>query len=183
MASKQVQRQRREATEETQGTAQQVASQAKEQVQEKADEARGRASERLRDQLDRQSTTLGERVGPFADALRKAADHLESEGSAPGAKAARDSADRVDRLSRYLTSSRSDRLLADLERFARRRPWAAGGIGGAFGFVAARFLKASSEGRYEAAGGRGPSGLSSARGAARALPEARRDAGKGSGAR
>jgi len=47
------------------------------------------------------------------------------------------------------TGSPVERLLADVERFARRKPWMAGAIGTSIGFMASRFLKASSEGRYQ----------------------------------
>jgi len=133
------------ATDGATGKAQEVATQAKEQVQE----AKGRASERAREQLDTRSTQLGEQVTSFAEALRKAADHLREQGNEPGAKAAGSAAGQVERLSEYLTDSSSDRFLRDLETFGRRRPWAAGGVGAVLGFVAARFVKASSENRYE----------------------------------
>ena len=60
-------------------------------------------------------------------------------------------ADQVEQLTSYLRSSDSDRFLGDIETFARQRPWAAGGIGVVAGFIAARFLKASSESRYTGA--------------------------------
>src|SRR5581483_2842981 len=78
-------------------------------------------------------------------------EHLEGEDGSAGAKAAHRAADQAERLAGYLHGSDANGLLADLESFARRRPWAAGGIGVAAGFVAARFLKASSERRYETA--------------------------------
>ena len=47
-----------------------------------------------------------------------------------------------------------DRILGDLEDFARRRPWVVGAVATTAGFVASRFLMASSQRRYE---GRYPS--------------------------
>ena len=40
-------------------------------------------------------------------------------------------------------------MLRDVEDFARRRPWIVAGIGLAAGLAASRFLKASSERRYD----------------------------------
>ena len=42
-----------------------------------------------------------------------------------------------------------DRILADLEDFGRRQPLAVMGLGVVAGFVASRFIKASSRERYE----------------------------------
>lgn len=132
------------------GKAQEIAGQAKEQVQETAEQVKGKASGRVREQLDSRSTALGEQVGSFGGALRKAGEHLRAEGNESGAKAAHRAADQVERLGGYLTGSGSDRFLGDLEDFGRRRPWAAAAVGAALGFVGARFVKASSESRYDA---------------------------------
>jgi len=140
----------REASEGMSGKAQEVAAQAKEQVQEKAGEVKTKASDRLREQLDTRTTQLGHEIGSFADALRKAAQHLENEGKQSGAKAAHQAVTQLERLGRYLTDSDSNRFLGDAERFGRQRPWAAGAIGAVAGFIGARFLRASSESRYQA---------------------------------
>jgi ElaB/YqjD/DUF883 family membrane-anchored ribosome-binding protein len=120
-----------------------------EQVGVKAGELRGQARERMREEVDRRSTEFGGHVDSFAQALRRSAEQLERDDKAAPARVAHQAADRVERLGGYLQGSSADRILGDLERFGRERPWLAGGIGTALGFVAARFLKASSEGRYE----------------------------------
>jgi len=125
---------------------QEVAEQAKEQVLETVGEVKGRGLEQVRSQLDTQSTNVAERIAPVAEAVRKAGQHLHGEGNRAGAKGAEQVATWVDRLAVYLRDARSDRILADVEAFARRRPWATGAIGATFGFVGARFLKASSTG-------------------------------------
>ena len=48
-------------------------------------------------------------------------------------------------------------MLHDAEDFARRRPWAVAGIGLIAGLAASRFLKASSERRYDSRGSGHPS--------------------------
>jgi hypothetical protein len=139
----------RETTEGAGAKAREVVSQSKEQVQQKAGEVKGSAMERVRDQLDSQSTRLGEQLTPFAHALRETSMHLEEDGQSSGAKAAQGAADQAERLALYLKESDSDRILGDVEDFARRQPWLAGAIGLATGFVAARFLKASAARRGE----------------------------------
>ena len=59
-------------------------------------------------------------------------------------------ADRSERLGAYLSTANSDRLLRDLEDFARRQPWLVAGAGALAGFLTARFVKASSGSRYAA---------------------------------
>jgi hypothetical protein len=54
----------------------------------------------------------------------------------------------VERLGRYLRDGNGDVFLNDLEKFGRKRPWISGGVGMALGFAASRFLKASSDRRY-----------------------------------
>ena len=141
--------QSREASGGTVGEAQDVVAQAKEQVQEKAEEVKGQALDRVREELDARSTQAGDQATSFGQALRKAAQHLEVEGNRGGAKATHRVAEQVERLGSYLMNSRSDRFLADVERFGRQRPWAAGAVAAMAGFVGARFLKASSERRFD----------------------------------
>ena len=52
-------------------------------------------------------------------------------------------AERTERLGGYLSSANSDRLLRDVEGFARRQPWLMAAAGATAGFLASRFLKAS----------------------------------------
>jgi hypothetical protein len=131
--------------------AQEAATQMKEQAQQKAEEVKGQASDKVRGQLERRSTDMADQVGPFAQALHKAGDDLASHGNASGGKVAHRAGDQVEQLASYLRSSGSDRFLGDIEGFARQRPWVAGGVGVVAGFMAARFLKTSSESRYSSA--------------------------------
>jgi hypothetical protein len=131
--------------------AQEAATQVKEQAQQKAEEVKAGASDKVRGQLDTRSTEMADQIAPFAQALHKAGDHLVSQGNGAGGKAAHRAGDQVEQLASYLRGSGSDRFLGDIEGFARQRPWAAGGIGVVAGFMAARFLKASSESRYTSA--------------------------------
>lgn len=131
------------------GAGDSAAAQAKEQVQQKAEEVKGQASQRVREQLDTRSTQAGEQASSFAEAVRSAARQLQDDGNDGAAKAVHQAADRLEQLSGYLTGSGSDRFLGDLERLGRQRPWVVGALGATAGFLGARFLKASSESRYD----------------------------------
>jgi ElaB/YqjD/DUF883 family membrane-anchored ribosome-binding protein len=129
--------------------AQETARQATSQVQEKAQQATSQARGKLREQVDQRSTQAGEQVQPMAGALRKTSQQLREEGNEQPAKAADFVAERMERLASYLNETDSDRLLNDVEQFGRRRPWALAAGGAVVGFLASRFLKASSSRRYE----------------------------------
>jgi hypothetical protein len=150
------------------GKAKEVAAQVQDQVQEKASDLKGQAAARIRGQLDERSAQAGNQLSSIAQALRKGAEHLSSEGNDSGARAAHQAADHTDRLARYFSGANADQLVGDVERFARRKPWIVGAIGTSIGFMASRFLKASSEGRYR--GYRQP--LSTRPAVARELPVA-----------
>jgi hypothetical protein len=132
------------ATAQAQDKAQEVAGQA----QEKAQQAAGQAKEQMRTQVDQRSTQAGEQVSTQASDIRTVAEKLREEGKEGPAKVAEQAADRIEKVGSYLQQSDADRLLGDVEDFARQRPMAviAGGI--ALGLVASRFLKASQGERY-----------------------------------
>jgi hypothetical protein len=132
---------------------QETARQATGQVQEKAQQAKGQASDKLREQVDQRSTQAAEQVQPMASALRKTGEQLRNEGNEQPAKVADAVAERIERLGSYLQEADSDRMLNDVESFGRRRPWVLAAGGAVLGFVASRFLKASSSRRYQEAYG------------------------------
>jgi ElaB/YqjD/DUF883 family membrane-anchored ribosome-binding protein len=117
-------------------------------LQDKMDEVRGQFRARVREEVGRRSDELGSRADSIAKALSLGAEQLERNDEQGAARAAEQAADRVERIGQYLQRSSADMLIDDAESFARRRPWLVCGVGAAVGFVAARFLKASSEGRY-----------------------------------
>lgn len=120
-----------------------------EQVGEKAAEVRGQTGERVRQELDTRSTQAGEQVTTTADAIRKVGEQLRSEGNDRPARYADQAAERVERVGRYLSQADADKLLRDVEGFARRQPWLAAAGGAVLGFLASRFVKASSANRYQ----------------------------------
>src|SRR5690349_14518843 len=123
--------------------------QAKDIAQEKGQQAAQTARRGLRDQVDTRSTQAGERVSSAAQDARSVAEELRNQGKDQPARLAEQAAQRAESIGDYLQRADGDTILRDVEDFGRRQPWAviAGGI--ALGFAASRFLKASSERRYE----------------------------------
>jgi ElaB/YqjD/DUF883 family membrane-anchored ribosome-binding protein len=129
---------------ETQEKAREVAGQAQDKAREAAGQARGRASQ----EVDRRSTQAGEQVSSNASDARSVADELRKQGKDTPARYVEQAADRAERLGGYLQESDGDRILRDVEDFARRNPWAVAAGGLVLGFAASRMLKASSGERY-----------------------------------
>ena len=119
------------------------------QAKEKAQEAAGQAKGRVREQVDQRSTEAGEKVASTSNDLRSVSEQLRQQGQDAPAKLAEQAADRTQRLGSYLTESDADRILSDVEDFARKQPWAVVAGGLVLGFAASRFLKASSSERYQ----------------------------------
>jgi hypothetical protein len=136
----------------TEGTAQGASSpgeQAKEKVQDTAQQAAGQARGQLRRQVDERSTQAGEQVSSTAADVRSVAQQLREQGKEQPAKLADQAADRVERLGGYLQRADGEAILRDVEDFGRKQPWAVMFGGLAAGFLASRFLKASSSRRAE----------------------------------
>jgi hypothetical protein len=119
------------------------------QAKEKAQEAAGQAKGRVREQVDQRSTEAGQQVTSTAGDLRSVGEELRKQGKDTPAKLADQAAERTERLGSYLSESDADRILGDVEDFARKQPWAVVAGGLALGFAASRFLKASSSQRYQ----------------------------------
>jgi hypothetical protein len=141
----------------TSGGAEQASSgtteQAKEKVQETAQQAAGQARGQIRRQVDERSTQAGEQVASAASDARGVAQHLREQGKEQPAKLAEQAADRAERLGSYLKEADGEAILRDVEDFGRRKPWAVMAGGLAAGFLASRFLKASSTRRSQAGSG------------------------------
>jgi ElaB/YqjD/DUF883 family membrane-anchored ribosome-binding protein len=129
---------------ETQEKAREVAGQAQDRAREAAGQARGRVSQ----EVDRRSTQAGEQASSNASDARSVADELRKQGKDAPARYVEQAADRAERIGGYLQESDGDRILRDVEDFARRNPWAVAAGGLLVGFAASRMLKASSGDRY-----------------------------------
>jgi hypothetical protein len=130
-------------TEQAIEKAQETAQQVQQQAGQKARQLKSQAGSKLRAELDNRSTQAGEQVSSTANAFRRVGEELRSEQKDGPARLAEEVADRAERVGRYLTESDGERILRDLERFARRRPWLIALSGAAAGFLASRFVKAS----------------------------------------
>ena len=133
---------------DTDRSSQSTTEQVKDRVQDAAEQARGKTRERIGEQMDTRSTQAGEQVRAAADAMRRTGDQLRQEGKETPAKLMEQVAERGERLGSYLTESNGDRILRDVESFARRQPWLFAGGSVVLGFFASRFVKASSGRRY-----------------------------------
>ena len=134
-------------------TAQQVKDQVKDAgraTEDRARSAAGQARRGFRDQVDRRSTEAGERISSQAGDVRSVAEELRRQGKDTPARLADQLADRAERFAGYLERTDGDRILRDVEDYARRNPWAVAASGLVAGFAASRFLKASSGQRYRA---------------------------------
>jgi hypothetical protein len=99
--------------------------------------------------------------------LRQTSGHLRSEGKDNVAKLVDRAADGGERLGTYLTQADGEQILRDVEDLARKQPWLFVGGSAVVGFLASRFMKASSSSRYQ---GRAPG---------RSYPQARGDVSAG----
>jgi hypothetical protein len=140
----------------TADTGESATDQVKDQVKEKAqvaqDKARGamgQARGRMSEQVDQRSTQAGERIAGTASDVRSIAEQLRNQGKDAPATLAEQVASQADRVGDYLKEASGDRILRDVEDFARRQPMLVAAAGLALGFAASRFLKASSSRRYE----------------------------------
>ena len=134
------------------GTTDQVKDQMRDKAQVAQDKARGalgQARGRLSDQVDQRSTQAGERIAGTASDVRSIAEELRNQGKDAPANLAEQVASQADRVGDYLKGASGDRILRDVEDFARRQPMLVAAAGLALGFAASRFLKASSSRRYQ----------------------------------
>jgi hypothetical protein len=137
-----------------------VVGQTKERTGEAAGSAMQTARTRARDEIDRRSSQAGDRALGTAGDMRAVSEELRRQGKEAPAKVADQAAQQIEKAGTYLRDADSDRLLQDVERFGRERPWAIAAAGVAIGMVAARALKASSAKRYRTLeGGKGPEGV------------------------
>jgi ElaB/YqjD/DUF883 family membrane-anchored ribosome-binding protein len=123
-------------------------------AQQKASELKEQGRSKLGETLDERSTQAGGQARQVAQALRRSGEQLREQGEGQQvAGMTEGAADRIERLGGYLERSGGDELLRDAEEFARRRPWMVAGLGLMVGLAASRFLKASSERRYDSTTG------------------------------
>lgn len=135
---------------------QSATEQVQERVQGVAQQAKSQTREQLRSQISDRSSQAGEQMSSAAHALRRTSEQLRNDGQGGGvAKLIDAAADRGERLGSYLTRADGEQILRDAENLARKQPWLFVGGSAVIGFLASRFMRASSSGRYRAQGGSG----------------------------
>lgn len=156
-------------TDQARERAQEAGAQAKEKAQEAGAQARGQVSQ----QVDQRSTQVGEQATSAAEAMRQASQQLREKGNEPVANVMETVSQRVEGAGSWLRDADGDRILNDVEDFARGNPLAVVAGGVALGFALSRVLKASSQSRYESLRSSGPRyGSSSYGSSGTALPPA-----------
>lgn len=120
-------------------------------VRQTAQQAVDQSKSFLGKQVDDKTTEIGQQIGSVAQELRSVGDQLkQSPIAGPVAGYVDQGVGYVERLGQYLQDADSDRLIGDLEGFARQQPWAVAAGALVLGFAASRFLKTSSTRRYRA---------------------------------
>lgn len=132
------------------GQAGEAVQQAAGQAQEMAQSAAGQATGRLREQLDQRSSRFAEQINEQASDLRTVSQSLREQGKEGPAKAADRVAGYTEKVGNYLREKDTAALLSDVEDLGRHQPAAVGAGALALGFLASRFLKASSSRRFSA---------------------------------
>jgi hypothetical protein len=113
-------------------------------IMEKAADLAHGAKEQARAQYDeRKSAAVGE-LGSLASSLRRVVDDLgASHPNNMSGRVVSTIADRIETFGQSLEGKDLDRVIGDVETFARRNPAAFLGGAVALGFIASRFLKSS----------------------------------------
>jgi hypothetical protein len=119
------------------------------QAQSTGEQAARQAQHNLREQLNERSSQVAAKITERACDMRSVSEALREQGKDGPARAADRIAGYAENVGGYLREKDSDQLLADVEDFGRRQPWAIAAGGLTLGFIASRFLKASSSRRYE----------------------------------
>ena len=123
-------------------------------AQQKASELKDQGRSKLGEALDERTTQAGGQAREMAQVLRRSGEQLREQGEGHQvAGVTEGAADRIERLGGYLERTSGDEFLRDAEDLARQRPWMVAGLGLMVGLAASRFLKASSERRYDSSQG------------------------------
>jgi hypothetical protein len=135
-------------------TTEQVKERAQEvvgQVKETASSTKDRVGDRLTRVVQERSTQTGEQAIKMAESIRQSVGSMREQGQDAPAKLAEQAADRVQAVGLYLRDNDGDRILGDIEDFARRQPLVVAAGAFVIGLAGARFLKASSARRHQPA--------------------------------
>jgi hypothetical protein len=123
----------------------QTAQQAKEQTQQMAGQAIDKARTQVKSGLTEQKDRLADTVGSVAEALRGTGRQLQDQQHEGVGQYAFQAADMVESIGGYFREHSVDDVVHEVEDFARRQPALFLGTAFALGFLAARFIKSSSQ--------------------------------------
>lgn len=117
-------------------------------AREAVKQVKEKAGERIESKLSDSKTRAAETLSGVASTLHSSSQQLREQNQESASRAIERAAEGVERFATYLQDTNVDDVVASVHEFARRQP--AAFIGGAFalGFIASRFIKATSpEGR------------------------------------
>lgn len=117
--------------------------QAKDTALDKIDEAKSKGGELARDQVDQKSTQAGEAVASTAEDVRAVGETLREQGNDRAAMVVEQAAGYAQQAADYLRDTDPNKILSDVERIARKQPWAVTLGGLLVGFAASRVLRSS----------------------------------------
>jgi hypothetical protein len=142
------------ATTTTADTAQQMApgttakaQEVGERVQHEAQRLTQQAKDQGQAMFQEQKLAMAEQVSGLASALHNTAEHLKTQDQRAMAQYTEQAAEGLQRFSQTLKDRDLGSLMSQVENFARHQPGAFIGSAALLGFMAARFLKSSAEGR------------------------------------
>jgi hypothetical protein len=125
------------------GMAAEKAKDAAGQAMDKSRELTGQVADKAHDQIGQRSDQVGDQVESAAADARAVSEQLKEQGNDAAARLVEQTAGHAQKVADYLTESDPDRIIADVQTYARKQPWlvALGGV--AVGFAASRMVKAS----------------------------------------
>lgn len=118
-------------------------------VKDQAQSAAQDAQRRAREQVEQRTTDAGHALKGHAGDARSMAEQLRSQGKDGPARLVEEAASHAESLGGYLSEADAERMIRDVERYARQNPWAVIVGGLALGFAASRMVSAASAGRQD----------------------------------
>ena len=129
---------------ETTAKAQEIGDRIQHEAQRLTQEAKAQGQALFQDQKD----AVAAQVNGLATALHRTADELQTQNQSAIAQYTQQAAEGIERFSQTLKDRDMGALIGQVESFARNQPGAFIGSAALLGFMAARFLKSSTERHY-----------------------------------
>lgn len=116
-------------------------------AKDKAAEVGSQVTDQAKSQVDTRTTQAGDAIQDKAEGLHQMSDQLRDSGQDAFAQLTEKVATLTEDAARYLRSADADSILADVEGYARKSPWAVAAGGALLGFAASRLVKAGTDRR------------------------------------